>query len=71
MDKQWYVIHAYSGYEVKVREALLERIERLGMDDFFGEIMVPSEEVVRNERWPRKKNTEKILPWVCSCQHGA
>ena len=46
MDKQWYVIHAYSGYEVKVREALLERIERLGMDDFFGEIMVPSEEVV-------------------------
>lgn len=35
MDKQWYVIHAYSGYEVKVREALLERIERLGMDDFL------------------------------------
>ena len=46
MDKQWYVIHAYSGYEIKVREALLERIERLGMDDLFGEIMVPSEEVV-------------------------
>ena len=40
MDKQWYVIHAYSGYETKVREALLERIERLGMSDFFGEIMV-------------------------------
>ena len=46
MDKQWYVIHAYSGYETKVREALIERIERLGMDEFFGEIMVPSEEVV-------------------------
>ena len=46
MEKQWYVIHAYSGYETKVREALIERIERLGMDDLFGEIMVPSEEVV-------------------------
>ena len=45
MDKQWYVIHAYSGYETKVREALIERIERLGMNDFFGEIMVPSEAV--------------------------
>ena len=40
MDKQWYVIHAYSGYETKVREALIERIERLGMNDLFGEIMV-------------------------------
>ncbi len=46
MEKQWYVIHAYSGYETKVREALIERIERLGMSDLFGEIMVPSEEVV-------------------------
>ena len=41
MDKQWYVIHAYSGYETKVREALIERIERLGMDDFFGEKKQP------------------------------
>ena len=46
MNKQWYVIHAYSGYETKVRESLLERIDRLGMGDLFGEIMVPSEEVV-------------------------
>ena len=45
MNKQWYVIHAYSGYENKVREALLERIDRLGMNDLFGEIMVPSEAV--------------------------
>ena len=38
MEKQWYVIHAYSGYETKVREALIERIERLGMDDLFGAV---------------------------------
>ena len=43
MDKQWYVIHAYSGYEIKVREALIESIERLGLDALFGVIIVPSE----------------------------
>ena len=46
MSKEWYVIHAYSGYENKVRDSLLERIDRLEMSDSFGEIMVPSEEVV-------------------------
>ena len=46
MSKQWYVVHAYSGYENKVREALLERIERLEMSESFGEIMVPAEEVI-------------------------
>ena len=43
---QWYVIQAYSGYENKVREALLERIERFQMEDKFSEVMVPAEEVV-------------------------
>ena len=62
MDKQWYVIHAYSGYEVKVREALLERIERLGMDDFFGEIMVPSEEVVEMKGGQERKTQRKFFP---------
>ena len=46
MSKQWYVVHAYSGYENKVRDSLLERIDRLEMSDSFGEIMVPSEEVI-------------------------
>ena len=47
MNKQWYVVHAYSGYENKVREALLERIERFGMEELFGKIMVPSEELLK------------------------
>ena len=62
MDKQWYVIHAYSGYETKVREALLERIERLGMSDFFGEIMVPSEEVVEMKGGQERKTQRKFFP---------
>ena len=62
MDKQWYVIHAYSGYETKVREALLERIERLGMSDLFGEIMVPSEEVVEMKGGQERKTQRKFFP---------
>ena len=46
MTMEWYVIHAYSGYENKVREALMERIERFSMEDNFSEILIPSEEVV-------------------------
>ena len=62
MDKQWYVIHAYSGYENKVREALIERIERLGMEDLFGEIMVPSEEVVEMKGGQERKTQRKFFP---------
>ena len=39
MSKQWFVVHAYSNYEMKVREALKERIERFGLEEHFGEIM--------------------------------
>src|ERR1700677_1359267 len=44
--KRWYVVHAYSGMEKSVQRALQERIERAGMQDQFGQILVPTEEVV-------------------------
>ena len=62
MNKQWFVVHAYSGYENKVREALLERIERLGMEELFGEIMVPSEEVVEMKGGQERKTQRKFFP---------
>ncbi len=62
MSKQWYVIHAYSGYENKVREALLERIERFDMDESFEEIMVPSEEVVELRGGQERKIQRKFFP---------
>ena len=46
MDKRWYVVQAYSGFEAKVKLALEERIQRFGLEEFFGEILVPAEEVV-------------------------
>ena len=44
---RWYVVHAFSQYEKKVAAALQERIERTAMEDRFGEIIVPTEEVLR------------------------
>ena len=46
MAKRWYVVHAYSGYEKHVMRSLIERVKLAGMEDGFGEILVPTEEVV-------------------------
>ena len=46
MAKRWYVVHAYSGFEKHVKRALEERIKLHGMEDQFGQILVPTEEVV-------------------------
>ena len=62
MSMEWYVIHAYSGYEHKVREALIERIERFNMEDNFGEIMIPSEEVVELRGGQEKRIQRKFFP---------
>ena len=62
MTMEWYVIHAYSGYEKKVREAIMERIERFSLEDNFGEIMVPSEEVVELRGGQEKRIQRKFFP---------
>ena len=45
-EKRWYVVHAYSGFEKSVQRALTERVARSGLQDKFGQILVPVEEVV-------------------------
>lgn len=62
MAKQWFVVHAYSNYEMRVREALKERIERFGLEDHFGEILIPTEEVVEMREGQKKKSTRKFFP---------
>jgi transcriptional antiterminator NusG len=46
MAKKWYGVHTYSGFENKVRLSLHERIKNMGLEDCFGEILIPSETVV-------------------------
>jgi transcriptional antiterminator NusG len=62
MAKRWYVVHAYSGYEKKVAAALKERIERLGMEDRFGDVLVPTEEVVEMRAGQKRKSERKFFP---------
>jgi transcriptional antiterminator NusG len=46
-SKRWYVVHAYSGHEKKVAASLRERIVRAGMEEFFGDILVPTTDPIR------------------------
>lgn len=62
MALRWYVVHAYSGFEDQVRRSLKERIERSGMQDKFGEILVPTEEVVEMRDGKKRKSDRKFFP---------
>ncbi len=62
MEKRWYVVHAYSGFEAKVKLSLMERIQRAGMEDMFGEILVPTEEVVEMRAGQQRKSERKFFP---------
>lgn len=60
--KRWYVVHAYSGMEKSVRRALLERIERAGMQEQFGQILVPTEEVVEVKGGQKSVSERRFFP---------
>ncbi|MGO2133888.1 MAG: transcription termination/antitermination protein NusG [Marinobacter sp.] len=62
MAKRWYVVHAYSGYEKHVMRTLAERIALEGMEDQFGEILVPTEEVVEMRDGKKRKSERKFYP---------
>ncbi len=62
MSKRWYVVHAYSGFEKSVMRALQERIERLSMQDMFGRILVPVEEVVEMKNGQKSITERKFFP---------
>ncbi|KMZ11459.1 Transcription antitermination protein NusG [Candidatus Burkholderia humilis] len=60
--KRWYVVHAYSGMEKSVQRALQERIERAGMQDQFGQILVPTEEVVEVKGGHKSVTERRFFP---------
>ena len=62
MSKRWYVLHAYAGYEKKVKAALEERIELSGLGDKFGRVLVPAEEVVEMRSGQKRKSERKFFP---------
>ena len=62
MAKRWYVVHAYSGFENKVKQSLIEHIGLAGQEDMFGEILVPTEEVVEMREGSKRKSERKFFP---------
>lgn len=62
MSKRWYVVHTYSQFEKSVQRALTERIARAGVEDLFGQILVPVEEVVELKAGQKKLSERKFYP---------
>ena len=62
MSKRWYVVHAYSGFEHQVQRALATRIARAGMEDKFGQVLVPTEEVVEMRSGQKRRSERKFFP---------
>lgn len=62
MAKKWYIVHVYSGFENKVKMALEERITASPYKDKFGEVLVPTEEIVELVKGKRKTSSRKFYP---------
>lgn len=61
-SKKWYVVHTYSGFEDKAKKALEERIKLNNLDEKFGEILIPSEDVVELVRGKKRTASKKFFP---------
>ena len=62
MALRWYIVHAYSNFEHKVKGSLEERIKLAGLEDRFGEILVPTEEVVEMREGSKRRSERKFFP---------
>ncbi|MBS0515965.1 MAG: transcription termination/antitermination protein NusG [Proteobacteria bacterium] len=62
MAKRWYVVHAYSGFEHQVARTLKDRVARAGMQDKFGDVLVPTEEVVEMRGGQKRRSERKFFP---------
>lgn len=60
--KRWYIVHAYSGYEKQVMRSLNDRIARSELQESFGEVLVPTEEVVEMKDGKKRKSERKFFP---------
>ncbi|TPW10076.1 MAG: transcriptional antiterminator NusG [Halothiobacillaceae bacterium] len=62
MAMRWYVVHAYSGFENQVVRSLKDRIQHAGLQDKFGEVLVPTEEVIEMRAGQKRKSDRKFFP---------
>lgn len=62
MAKRWYVVHVYSGFENQVKRSLKERVLHAGMEERFGEVLVPTEEVIEMRAGQKRRSDRKFFP---------
>ena len=62
MELKWYIAHTYSGFENRVRVTLQEKIKSLGKEEFFGQVVVPTEQVVELVKGKKKTSSRKFYP---------
>lgn len=60
--KRWFVVHTYSGFEIKVKEAIESRAKIFGMADKFGQVLVPTEKVVEVRNKQKRESEQKFFP---------
>ncbi len=62
MAKRWYIVNTFSGFEEKAKAALLERIKNANQEDLFGEVLIPTEQVVEMVKGSKKTSARKFFP---------
>lgn len=62
LDKKWYIVHTYSGHENKAKLTLLERVRNANLNEFFGQVLVPTESVMEVVKGQRRTTTRKFFP---------
>lgn len=62
MEKNWYVVHTYSGYEEKVKLSIEDNVRRRGLEEKIGQILIPAEKVVELRSGKKKESTKKFYP---------
>ena len=62
VEKQWYIVHTYSGFEAKVKESLRQRADGMGMAEAIEDILIPTEEVVEVRDGKKTRSTRKFFP---------
>jgi len=62
VELKWYIAHTYSGFENRVKVTLQEKIKSLGKEEFFGQIVVPTEQVVELVKGKKKTSSRKFYP---------
>jgi len=60
--KKWYIIHTFSGYETKIKNTLMEQIKYKKLEDLFGKILIPTENIIEIRSGKKKKSERKFFP---------